>query len=86
MVTRTEGERLAVVEDQLSSIRADVIELKHDMKTLLQHNAAQDASDKKGNRNTELFLKTAPLFFSTISLLFTLIAMGVIVQQQGGIK
>ena len=86
MVTRTEGERLAVVEDQLHTIREDVNELKHDMKTLLQYNSAQDAADKKGNRNTEIFLKTAPLFFSGISLLFTLIAMGVIVQQSGGIR
>lgn len=84
-MTRTEGERLAVVEDQLNTIRADVTELKVDMKALLQFNAARQASDVKGGRNTDVLLKAVPIVFSSISLLITLITLVVIAQEAGGI-
>lgn len=84
-MTRNEGERLAVVEDQLNTIRNDVTELKVDMKSLLQFQAARMASDTKGNRNTDVLLKAVPIVFSTISLLITLITLVVIAQEQGGI-
>lgn len=85
-MTRTEGERLAVVEDQLNNIRADVAELKGDMKVLLASNAARSSSDARGMRFTDIMMRVIPLLFSTFSLLMTLIAMVVIVQEQGGIK
>ena len=85
-MTRNEGERLAVVEDQLNTIRTDVSELKSDMKILLASNAARTASDNKGSRNTDLVVRVVPLLFSTFSLLMTLVAMMVIVQEQGGIR
>ena len=85
-MTRNEGERLAVVEDQLNTIRNDVSELKSDMKILLASNAARSASDAKGSRNTDLIMLVIPLVFSTVSLLITLITMVVIAQGQGGIR
>lgn len=84
-MTRSEGERLAVVEDQLNTIRNDVSELKIDMKSLLQFQASRVAAETKGGRDTDVLLKAVPIVFSSISLLITLITLVVIAQEQGGI-
>lgn len=75
-----QGERLAVVEDQLKTIRSDVSELKGDVKSLLLFQAAQASADRKGSRVWDNVFKILPIIFSSISLATALIGLIVVAE------
>lgn len=75
-----QGERLAVVEDQLKTIRSDVSELKGDVKSLLLFQAAQASADRKGSRTWDNIFKVLPIIFSVISLATALIGLIVVAE------